>query len=67
MLQKKTKIRLRTWATLSITLTIRKIIMLTSIQKSQKTSDSLSNFYIDNWKKNGEVEIGTLHLESYDL
>lgn len=32
-----------------------------------KTSGSLSYFYINDWKKNGGVEIGTLYLIFRDL
>ena len=47
-LLKKTKIRLKTQAILSIIFINKKVNMLISILKSQKTSSSLSNLYTNN-------------------
>lgn len=37
-----------------------------NIPKTQKTSGSLSNFYLDNWEKGG-IEINILYLIPYNL
>ncbi len=41
--------------------------MPTNILKSQKIIGSLGNLYIDDWKKNKRVKMGTLQLVSRDL
>lgn len=61
---KKTKKMPKTWATLSVS---KKIITLTSISKSQKTSSSFGNFYINNYQKKREIGINTLYLIFNDL
>ena len=38
--------------------------MQTSALKSQKTSDSLGNFHVDDWEKRGKIGANTLHLVS---
>ena len=44
------------------------ITMLISVLKSQKTSDSLSNFYIDNKKENRRrIRTTILYFVSHDL
>lgn len=53
----------KTWATLSAISVNKKNTMLISILKRQKTSDSLGNIYVNDWKENeGKIGINTLYL-----
>lgn len=69
MLKKiRTRIKLRTWAISSVISVTKKVTTLTNALKSQKTSDSLGDFYVNNWKeKRRRTGIDTLHLISYNF
>lgn len=66
-LQKKIRIRTRTWAISNVIPINKNATMLTSILKSQKTSDSFGNFYVNNKKENKEVGTSTLYFVSRDF
>lgn len=59
---KKTKTRLKTWAILSIIITNKKVTIPTSALKRQEISNSLNNFYVNNWEQKKEIRLSTLHL-----
>lgn len=63
----KKKLTPKTVAILYIIFVNKKVIILISVLKSKKISDSLGNIYINNWKKKREIKINTLYLISRDF
>lgn len=62
------KIRLRTSAISNIILANKKVTMPISVLKSQKTSNGLGDFYVDDCQENGgKIRIDTLYLVSHNL
>ena len=69
-LLKKTKIKIKpkTLAISNITSISRRVTMPINTPKSQKTSGSFGNFYIDNWQKNRKKSrLNTLYLLSHNF